>query len=211
MNRKLLAIIMALAILIAIIPAALAAEPTTSTGEIEFTADSSKDGAYDPEEVGEADLDDILDPDDEDVKAFLASLSSMDLYFGEQDIDLVNNQSYPSFEPAGVLVLSHADSWELTVAITEFKIGTAATIKGFDMDLKADGGSTLGGVSAIDTMSIQGLAAGVDGDFGAAKKIATGSQGVSGANYDAELNVLANTASEGEAKAQLKWTYAVTP
>ena len=218
MNRKLLAIIMALAILIAIIPAALAVDQNAdSEGKIVFTADNSdKDGVYDPDDIKNPDPEDpdpILDPEDQDVKEFLDNLSSMDLDFGEHDVDLVNNQKYDSIDPAGVFVLSHAEKWKLSVAIAGFFLteGEAQTIKGFEMDLTPDSGHTLGTGSAIDPKPATKLAAKNNGGLGDAQDIATGTPGITGANYAAELNVLARTASEGEAKAELVWTYAIVP
>ena len=222
MNRKIISILIALALLIALMPAALAMD-AASDGKIQFVAGNlDDDGVYDPGDKDDPDFplkpDDPNDPNDP-VNKFLDKLNAMALYFGEQEIDLVNNQTYPSVKAdgttpdmAGILVLSHATTWEVYVAISGFKIGNAQTIKGFDMDLTSENntGYTFGdGQSAITPISITGLAAGDNGIPGDADRIATGTQGVTGANYSAKLNVLANTAQVGNATADLFWTYVV--
>jgi len=231
MTKKILAILLALAMFIAMIPIALAID-TDSTGKIEFIDDGDDDGVYDPDDPPIY-PDDPDDPDDP-VVVFLNSLETMNLYFGEREIDYMTEQSYPAvdaaFEPSGnqdwwdaprqgtgvVVVARAAETWQVQVAISGFTRtnGSGATLLGFDLDLfepVADGRglpSTLTLTAGTTVNTYNGsISAGPGGTVGAAAKIADGTRGIAGANFDANLNVLPNTAHPGEAKADLYWTF----
>ena len=227
MNRKIISILIALAMLVALVPMALAAN-SESTGKIEFITDLD-DGVFNP---GDKEIPDPsnpggtipnpefpLQPDGPGgpITEFLNDLSPMNLYFGQQEIDLVSKQEYPSVESdgttpttAGILVISHEAEWQVNVAITGFRIGGVETIKGFELDLtNIGGGMTLSGETKIDPVNVEGLTAGAGGSVGDATKIATGEQGIHGANYEGLLKVLPNTAQAGDAQADLYWYYVV--
>lgn len=237
MKKRLLAMGMALVMAVSLSTAAFADEATpgvagTEDGQaaIEFEwSDDFVPGPWNPPEAPDGPYD-PYDPEDPEQERpenphgpdDLWGLESLDLDFGTRYINLITRDFYaydrdgeyngPDVAAAGVVVLSREDGWRLQVEIDEFMIAgeygeVTPTILGYRLDLMGVGEITRIGLSnANDDFGVEGLFAGGD-----AATVWTGDRGGVGHEFAARLNVLGNTAHEGDAQADMVWTLAIGP
>lgn len=137
----------------------------------------------------------------------LYTLGTLDLDFGLHYLPLVDT-SYTS--GGGIVVAALRAGWVVNVGVSEFRLvaNNAETLVGFDMVLDGEipGQFRNNMVTAGDAT----LTANTGSVF-----FATGQSGLSGTEFDAILNVPANSAELGRSQAILDWTFApgvdVTP
>jgi len=206
MTRKVVATIIALMMVIAITPLAHANnQQNMTTGTIVFEHEDDKG---------------IIDPDDPDLPDdWEGKWATRSINFGTREIDYVFNNIYNTYDPEvpevdrrnSLLIWSTAaNGWTVDVAITGFFVGGAQTIENFELTLKplANTAETYNSASHRFTEFRDArIHAAPDGQIGPSANFLKGNAGLSGLDFTGHLDVLANTATEGQAQAQLTWFY----
>ena len=218
MKRKtLLAISLSLSLALTLmVNTAFAAGGISTGGTIHFAAyDGGGLEVIDPGEKGELPdkIPDVITPLTPDEEDKLKYLDSIGLNFGHDLKILDTNNVYRSKNQTGMLVNANSN-WAVSVRISGFHHDDGGEVlKAFTLTLtpapNEDYGYAVIRGAEIKPNAVTIYAAN-DGQYGDARRIATGSAGFMGCNFDGDLFVPANSARAGNATATIEWNISVT-
>ena len=221
-NKKLLAVILSLAILISAGTFALASSDT-GTGSIEFESeDQGEDGRR---RRPDRDPWENLIADNSDLE--FGVVEAKDVNFTYNTKDAVDADDNPIVAPhAGFFVASRAQDWHVTATVGGFTTVSSVpaehglpTLQGFTLGLALveDSNLMVGGVNGVSSWIYTPTAGKISAGSGTII-VASGSNPSRlarmveyGANYDGILDVIGGTAPEGKAQATITWTYINAP
>lgn len=231
MKKRLISFGLAAIMALSLTTMALAQEPGTeragSDAAIEFRSPFT-DGAFNPD-PGDED-EDLWGPDDgrwnlaplnldfgiRDIETFTRTYNALIPFIDYRDqratpesTDRVPGRSRNDDAAAGIYIVAmDRDNFILNVAMSDFYIGQNATMQGWTMNLTQQGSPVIYGDPELTpedlNLSIFG-ASGLSADTNV--NVWSGSRGIAGVEFNADMEVLGLTADEGEAQAVMTWSF----
>jgi len=198
---------------------ASASDDAVSGGSIDFIEGDDKGivPPVDPDKEPGTDPDEVPDPNPEYPETDNWGLHGQSLDFGLQEVSN-QNRTYNSVEEsrtmngrlAGLLVDSNLPEWAVSLEISQFDNGGLGAfvldMTPADKDGNAHAGFTHGNATiAPETRTLNAPAEGQTRS--AAVRIASGTRGISGANFMGDLMVPGGAADVFEYQAELFWNY----